>query len=89
MARKALMKRNLRPVFWVESALAFLTAFLAILTLIWRDWIELVFGFDPDHHNGSFEWELVIACCAATILCSALAHHEWRRASSRLSSSLT
>lgn len=77
------MHRDLRLAFWLESALAFLTAFLAVLTLVWRDWIEGVFGFDPDHHNGSFEWELVAVCCAATILFSALARREWRRAAVR------
>lgn len=73
-------KKHLGPVFWAEAALAFFTAFLAILTLVWRDWIEGVFGFDPDHHNGSFEWELVITCALLTLLFGALAGREWRKA---------
>lgn len=74
------LTRRPGPLFWVESILAFITAFLAVLTLVWRDWIEGVFGFDPDHHNGSFEWELVIACGIATVLLSALARRQWQRA---------
>jgi len=45
----------------------------------WPDWIEGVFGFDPDHHNGSFERELVIALCLVTVLSAALAGRTWRR----------
>jgi hypothetical protein len=73
-------KKRLRFVFWTEVCLASFTAFLTILTLVWRDWIEGVFRFDPDQHNGSFEWELVIACALLTVLFGALATHEWRRA---------
>jgi hypothetical protein len=74
------MKKRLGPVFWTESILASITAFLAVLTLVWHDWIEALTGWDPDHHNGSFEWELVAVCFVATVLFSALARREWRRA---------
>lgn len=73
-------KKRLGPVFWAEVTLASFTAVLAILTLVWRDWIEGVFGFDPDRHNGSFEWELVIACALLTVFFGALAGREWRKA---------
>jgi len=79
-------KKRYRPAFWIESMAGSLTGFLAILTLVWRDWIEGVFGYDPDHHNGSFEWELVIACALLTVLFAALARREWRRAPSRAAS---
>jgi hypothetical protein len=45
---------------------------------VWHDWIEGIFGFDPDHHNGSFEWELVVVCCALAVLFATLARREWR-----------
>jgi hypothetical protein len=76
-------KKRFGLAFWIESVAASFTGFLAILTLVWRDWIEGVFGFDPDHHNGSFEWEVVIVCGLLTLLFAALARREWRRASSR------
>jgi hypothetical protein len=74
-----LLKKRFGRTFWFESVLAAFTAFLAVLTLVWPDWIEGVFGFDPDHHNGSFERELVIALCLVTVLSAALAGRTWRR----------
>jgi len=40
----------------------------------------MIFGFDPDRHNGSFEWGIVLICCLVTLLFSALASREWRKA---------
>jgi hypothetical protein len=74
------MKRRPGPVFWVESALAAVTAFLLVLTAVWHDWIEGVFGFDPDHHNGSFEWEFVALCLLLTVTLTTLARRSWTRA---------
>lgn len=73
-------KKRLGLAFWAESVLASFTGFLTVLTLGWRDWIEGVFGFEQDHHNGSFEWELVVVCALLTMLFAALARREWRRA---------
>ena len=66
-------------LFWAETALAVLTASLAILTSVWPAWIEAVFGFDPDHHNGSFEWELTLALAVVTLILGALARRTWVR----------
>jgi hypothetical protein len=71
--------RGVRRRFWVESALAAVTVFLVLLTLVWRDWIEEVFGVDPDGGNGSFEWLIAVAFVAAAIAFSAGARREWRR----------
>ena len=72
--------RRLAIRFWVEVALASITGVLALLTLIWRDWIEIVFGFDPDHHNGSFEWLIVAVLLAAAVVFSVLARRAWKMA---------
>lgn len=74
------MNRRVGVSFWLELTLASVTAFLAVLTLVWHDWIEGVFGFDPDHHNGSFEWELVVVCCIVSIVTAYLARREWHKA---------
>lgn len=74
------MKRRIGKAFWVESVLGSATTFLALLTLIWPDWIEGVFGVDPDHGNGSLEWAIVAVCFAVTIASAVLAGREWRRA---------
>jgi hypothetical protein len=34
---------------------------LAVLTIFWPDWIEALSGYDPDQHNGTVEWLIVIA----------------------------
>jgi hypothetical protein len=66
-------------LFWAEATLAGAAGFLAVLTLITREWIELVFGVDPDHGNGWVEWSTVIGAAAAAGLLTLLARHERRR----------
>ncbi len=66
--------------FWLETVMGVASGALAVLTIIWSDWIELVFNIDPDQHNGSAEW-LIVAIAVAVALASALlARREWRRA---------
>jgi hypothetical protein len=47
--------------------------------LFWRDWIEALTGFSPDHHNGSFEWMIVAGLFLVCVLVSFAARAEWRR----------
>jgi hypothetical protein len=74
------MAHNPRRRFWLEVALASLTGILFLVTLISRDWIESVFGVDPDAHSGSLEWALVAALLVVTITLGVVARTEWRRA---------
>ena len=37
---------------------------LAVLTIIWPDWVETLTGYDPDQHAGLVEWLIVIALVA-------------------------
>jgi hypothetical protein len=73
---------SVRMRFWVEAGLAALCGFLALLTLFTRGWIEAFTGFNPDNHNGSFEWTIVAALCLVSILLSIAAHADWHRLSS-------
>ncbi len=73
------MTSNVRVRFWVEAGLAALCGFLAVLTAFTRDWIEALTGFDPDNHNGSFEWIIVAALFLVCMLCSIAARAEWHR----------
>jgi hypothetical protein len=73
-------KKRLGLAFWVESFLASFTGVLMVLTLGWQDRIEGVFGFEPDHRNGSFEWALVGVGALLTALFAVLAERAWRRA---------
>jgi hypothetical protein len=75
-----LMSKRLGPIFWTESVLACIASFLAVLTAVWPDWIEGLTGFQPDTHNGSLEWILVVGCGLAAALLGTLARRQWRRA---------
>jgi hypothetical protein len=72
--------RRVGFLFWLETFFAGLSAFLVVLTAVWHDWVEGIFGFDPDRHDGAFEWQLAAACCVIAVGCSVLARREWRRA---------
>ena len=70
----------LRRRFWSEVTAFFASLVLFSLTLVWRDWIEVVFGFDPDAHSGTTEWLVVVVCAVVTVTSLVLARCEWRRA---------
>ena len=72
------MKKR-RARFWLEAGLAAITGILAIVTLISREWVEIVFRIDPDHGNGSFEWAMVGCLFVLTVLFGLTARTEWRR----------
>ena len=71
---------EMRRRFWAEAGLAGLSAFLGVLTLVWRDWIEGVTGWSPDRHNGSIEWLIVVALLALALFLGGLARREARTA---------
>jgi hypothetical protein len=74
------VRRRPRARFWAEAFLASVSGVFLILTLLWKDWIEIVFGVDPDHHNGSVEWLIVAVSLVVTVVFFVLAQLEWRRA---------
>jgi hypothetical protein len=74
------MRNALRRRFWLETAIAIVTGILFVITLVRNDWIEIVFGVDPDNNNGTLEWLIVGVLLAVTITLFILASYEWRRA---------
>jgi len=46
------MRRNLRRRFWAETIAATITGLLTLVTLVSREWIEIVFGVEPDGGDG-------------------------------------
>ncbi len=72
-----------RTLFRLELGAAVLLGILAAVTLVWRDWIEGVFGVDPDRHNGSVEWLVVAVLAVAACSLGALARRQWRQLPAR------
>ena len=44
---------DVRKRFWIEAALAVAGLALAVLTMAWPEWIEEIFGIEPDGGNGA------------------------------------
>ena len=68
---------SVRGRFWIEFGLAVSSGVLLVLALVRQDWIESLFGVDPDRGNGSLEWELPVVLLIATVTFSAIARLEW------------
>jgi hypothetical protein len=77
------MKKQLRPLFWIEALLALGNAVLLVVTALWKDWIEIVFNVDPDAGSGAVEWAIVAVTIILTVGFLALARAEWRLASTQ------
>jgi hypothetical protein len=73
------MPSGLRFRFWLESVFGSCAGILAIVTIFWRDWIEAVFGMDPDRGNGTAEWLIVLILLVLALALAAAARVEWRR----------
>lgn len=69
----------MRPRFWVALAVGGMSAVLAVITLISREWIELLFGVDPDHGSGLLEWMIVVIMAMIAVACLGWSRMEWRR----------
>lgn len=72
------MNGESRTLFWIESALAEVSAALAVVTLVWRDWLEWTFGVDPDQHSGSAEWLIVAVLLTVAVALALFASRRWR-----------
>lgn len=73
------MRRWPRRRFWVEAAVGVLSTFLFVLTMFIPDWIEALFGVDPDQRSGSLEWVIAAGLVVMTLVWGLLARREWRR----------
>jgi hypothetical protein len=68
--------------FYLEAVLAALSTGLFILTLISRNWIEVLFHVEPDEGNGSLEWLIVAVLFVVSVALISLTRRDWRRAQS-------
>ncbi|MBV9097895.1 MAG: hypothetical protein JO079_07550, partial [Frankiaceae bacterium] len=74
--------RSYRNRVSVESALGLVAGLVALVTIVWPDWIELLTGVDPDHHNGSIEWVVAAALFAVAAALGADIYRLRRRVAS-------
>lgn len=72
-----------RSRFWWQAGFSAAALVLALLTLITREWIELLTGWDPDRGSGTLEWVTVAVLGVMGIALGAAARNEWHRATSR------
>jgi hypothetical protein len=73
------MKRNLPARFWFEAVTAAVGSILFVLTLITREWIEALTGWDPDGGNGSLELIIALALLAISAASILAARRDYRR----------
>ena len=62
----------------VEAAIAVFAGTLGIVTVFWHDWIEALTGWDPDRHNGSFEWLIVAVLLAVAAAVGTVSRRHWK-----------
>ena len=73
------MTRHLPPRFWLEVSLALISSCLVAATLVWHDWLEFIFGVDPDAHSGTLEWAIVLTLLLLAVTTCVLARQDWRK----------
>ena len=64
----------------VEYVLAGVFVFLAALTAVVPDWIEVVFRVDPDAGSGALEWALVGTFGVFALIAAVLGRRDQRAA---------
>ena len=63
----------------LDVGLAILSVLLFVATPLWPEWIEIVFGVDPDFGNGSLEWLIMELAAISAVVAISLARADWRR----------
>ncbi len=76
-------QRKLNQSFWVELALALGSLALFLLTIAWPEWIEGLFGVEPDAGSGAAEWVVAAALAISAGIWGLRARSHWRIAFDR------
>jgi len=76
------MSKPRKALLIAEKSVGALCVFLAVVTVFWRDWIEVLFGWDPDHHSGSAETGIICGLAVAGLALALMARWQHRRWSS-------
>lgn len=64
---------------WLEALLTLFSAGALAATLIWPQWIEVLFAIEPDHGDGSSEWGFALVLVAITFVAFAATIRDLRR----------
>jgi uncharacterized membrane protein YtjA (UPF0391 family) len=59
--------------------LAGFTGILGLITIFWHDWIEAIFGCDPDHHSGAAETGIIVGLFVIAVVFFVVSRFEARR----------
>lgn len=76
------MSSRQRKLIGAEAVLAGVAGLLAVLTVVWADWIELVFRWDPDRHSGGAELAIIVVLACLSLSSGAAARWQavrWAR----------
>lgn len=74
------MRRDIRGRLWIEAATAIAGTALLLLTLVEPQWIERIFGVDPDAGSGALELAISVGLLLVAVISWLLAAKEWRSA---------
>jgi len=55
------------------------TGVMGVVTIFWRNWIEIIFNWDPDHGNGSLEWLIIVGLLVLCVAFYSISRLEVRR----------
>jgi hypothetical protein len=61
------MSSKLPARFWFEAATAVVGGLLFVLTLVTREWIEILTGWDPDGGSGALELVIAVGLLALSL----------------------
>lgn len=62
--------RDYRRIASAQTVLGGVALVLGVVSIFWRDWIEVLTGWDPDLHSGSLEMLIPICLLAMAIALS-------------------
>lgn len=74
-----MLQTKLALLFWIEAGLAAISSLLFFTTILWHNWIELLFKFDPDAGSGGAEWLTVLGTGATAAIFITATAGTWRR----------
>ena len=70
-------RRKYWVTVWVECAAGCVSLAFFAMTVVWHDWIEVLFGVDPDHGSGALEWIVAITLLVITGMSAHLARRSY------------